>query len=255
MNKNAFFLVTLLCTQFAYSAQETFTPKKFTLTYTLNVDANDQSRDVLVNLTNNVHRSSNFYAKLTSFIKELKEAIAAGLSLFDAVATTEESPLEIVSDVAQAALDNAAQDANTENKSYTALTYTIASLKPEDEAQYTEAKNMLQTLAQALNNNEKTVEEVVALVEEIHNAVENVSSEGCISTMIANMTPEEAAEKIENYTELQTTEAVEANVAQDVQAAVETVESSSAVAQAVETAQEVVSEVFTSIEETLFSDK
>ncbi|MBP9764949.1 hypothetical protein KBD08_01280 [Candidatus Babeliales bacterium] len=254
MNKNAFFLVTLLCTQFAYSAQETFTPKKFTLTYTLNVDANDQSRDVLVNMMNNVHRSSNFYSKLTSFIKELKEAIAAGLTLFNAVATIEESPLEIVSDVAQAALESAIDTTSTE-KSQTVLTYTIASLKPADETNYNEAKNMLQNLAQALNSNESTVEQVIALVEEIHNVVENVASEGTISTMIANMTPEEAAEKIENYTELQTTEAVEANVAQDVQAAVETVESSSAVAQAVETAQEVVSEVFSSIEETLFSDK
>ena len=91
--KNTLILSSLFFA-FAAQAEETFVPKKFTWTYSVQAkdatDCNDiaefhnQMRSMIDDIHVNRCVSANMYEKLLSFIKEVQEAIVAGFNLFSA---------------------------------------------------------------------------------------------------------------------------------------------------------------------------
>ncbi len=110
------------------NSASSFTPKSCSLTYTVTVGKNQSTADfydsvlAIRTIINSQYKSvPSLYQNLLIFIKELQEAIVAGLNLFSSASVSQESLIEVVQDIAvdaaQATFDNAVSNITSETTS------------------------------------------------------------------------------------------------------------------------------------------
>lgn len=198
MKKNLL-LCSMFLTSFLVCESEEFVPQRFTWTYSVQaLDTSDMTdfakfNSQLNDLIVDIHRgqSSNMYEQTLNFLKELQEAIVAGVNLFSSVVTTQESAAEMiveetekVAEETDAVADSAMnQDEQTEDviANVSEETDAVVSVNPalnisvmctllnqQDLELWNSAKSTLQALADNMNNNVCTPDEIIATLNNVY---------------------------------------------------------------------------------------
>lgn len=189
MNKNVIFFLALNIFGLTTAASTTLeNPKTHTLSYTFAAKENDspdfqQAKEKLVMLFEDMRRdpsnNTNLYDKLLTFIKELQEAIIAGINLFSTASTSGSNAAVTVQEVAQTAetiveaLENAnqAQTVPTRHRAITnphiEIALTISCDNSEKESLFEELKTKMNNLAEAFNHRTYSTEELTQLLHDI----------------------------------------------------------------------------------------
>ncbi|MFA5998403.1 MAG: hypothetical protein WC747_00070 [Candidatus Babeliales bacterium] len=191
MTKNTLFLTAL----FAFSSivnandlQVAQSAKIFTFQYSVQPKNNDftdwnNANASLIELANRVQTKSTgttFYQSVLIFIKEMQEAIAAGLNLFGSISTSQESFSEIIQDITQAAIEDNVKDS--------AITDLGNTKSTDEEAVTTEETVSADVVTTDAVATEVVVEEV--LVEEI--LVEEVQAIPSITVSLSLLATDES---------------------------------------------------------------
>jgi type I site-specific restriction endonuclease len=213
----------LLCSMLISSVvcAEEFQAKKYTWQYVVQAkdtrnfetlaEFNGKLRGLIAEMNDNSVRSagSDIYQKFLVFVKEMQEAIVAGLNLFGSVAISQEPLVALVEEVVEQVAEQAAEEQVAEevNKSVADEQAEVAAVSEEvaevsevevapavnpaivitftckiSDASQEEAWNAsiatLQTLADKINSNETTSEEVVAALTELYNTLSQLEGSG-----------------------------------------------------------------------------
>ncbi|MBI2344829.1 hypothetical protein HYV10_02020 [Candidatus Dependentiae bacterium] len=213
MNKNIItFLALSICGLTLTSDQYTTKERTaYALVYkiapkdTQNLTDFNENAEKLVALFESVQRKQCdegiFYNKILTFIKELQEAIVAGLNLFGMASTSTNVPVVTINEVAQNAETVAEKLENIENienipafpitqKSprtpYIEIILTISSNDLEKNTSLEILKAKIDALAEAFNSNSNTPEELVKMLNDIIQESKVLGSEGKMIINIAN---------------------------------------------------------------------
>ncbi|MBP6892219.1 hypothetical protein KBB68_01420 [Candidatus Babeliales bacterium] len=208
----------LLCSMLVTSVvcAEEFQPKKYTWQYvvqakdTNNVETltefNEKLRGLIKEMNEDSVRSagSDIYQKFLIFVKEMQEAIIAGFNLFGSVSTLQEPLVEFVEEaVVQAVEEQATEEVNksvvdeqaeiatvSEDVSATmqdvtpavnpiiTITFTCKILDASQEELWNVTVGMFQALADKINSNQITSEELVTALTEIYQTLSKLEGSG-----------------------------------------------------------------------------
>lgn len=173
MTKNIL-LCSLFLSFFTLRTDEAFAPRKITWAYTIqakdasNLEDIQHLQDKINNFAFNVQRgkATNVYQKFLVFIKELKEAITAGLNLFGTVSTSQELLTDIVEGVVEEAINNnpsgsVTQEPINNNSSEVVAQEPINNDPSEVAAQENVNDNLSEVAAQEIINDNLSEETVV----------------------------------------------------------------------------------------------
>lgn len=181
-----------------------FTPVKFTMSFTITPGSDASTTDfdsaaaTMKELIEAGHRGSpSLYQNLLVFIKELQEAIVAGMNLFAVATTSQETVVEMIEDVAVEAVQNGALDTVAQvaqidlpskgivedaTNSLT-IAYSIVVDKVENLALWESVRAQMIALADALNMRTKSPAELSSMLETImhdaqplHNSMTTLSA-------------------------------------------------------------------------------
>ncbi len=172
---------------------------------------NVKLRNLIGEMNENSARSEgvDVYQKFLIFIKEVQEAIAAGANLFGSVALSQEPIIALVEDVIEDVVQAESEDVASEEiktvvveeqvlneeaevatseenvASVTAetnpvivITFSCTIVNPSQEEIWSAAIATFQTLANKINNNEITADELVASLTEVYTALSQLENAG-----------------------------------------------------------------------------
>lgn len=221
MNKNILFFAVFSFFSFAFASEEiteqcpattedacaqetTFTPMKFTLSYSIKPGADastadfDAATSTMRELIDAGHRGSPaLYQNLLTFIKELQEAIIAGVNLFTVASTSQENITVIVEKAViediEESIENAVENLSQQSTSKglvedvtnnLTVAYSIVVDKVENLQVWESVKAQMIALAQALNMRTKSPAELSDMLEIImhdaqplHNSTTTLTAE------------------------------------------------------------------------------
>lgn len=209
MKKNIIFFIalTVFGLNFASNSPVDKANKEYTLSYKFfaknieNMTDFNQTTQKLIGLFEDTQRSpengANFYDKLLIFIKELQEAIIAGINLVGIASTSSNDTIATINEIAQTAetfvetLDEVEKIQTPPTKSrkteqpHIEIALTISCDNPEKENLFEGLKIKMNTLAEAFNNQTYSAEELTAMLHALISESRTMGSDGKITINIA----------------------------------------------------------------------
>jgi len=208
MNKNILFFIALAVFNIANTADlnTNKSSQEYTLKYTFKAidtqnltDFNNASKgliELFESTRKNSSNNTNFYDKLLNFIKELQEAVIAGINLFSSASTTSNAAIETVNDIAQTAevavealeqvekIQTLPAQSRKINVPHIEIGLTVSCEDEEKENSFVSLKAKMDLFAQAFNDKTCSAEESVKNLTQI---IEECKSLGLIANLTVNI--------------------------------------------------------------------